>query len=139
MKKGELLSKALMLATTKHDGQFDRGGVPYVMHCLKVLHYTKSDDEEVQMIAVLHDVVEDTDVTYKLLNQMGFSERVIEGIRCLTKIPGESEEEYLAKVMSNQDAIRVKLADRRLKGVTEKDIRRIEKYHNMYMTLKDLV
>lgn len=145
MKKGELLSKALMLATTKHDGQFDRGGVPYVMHCLKVLHYTKSDDEEVQMIAVLHDVVEDTDVTYKLLRDMGFSERVIDGIRCLTKVPGETEEEYLAKVMSNKDAIIVKLADlrhnsdiRRLKGVTEKDVRRIEKYHRMYLTLRDL-
>lgn len=59
--------------------------------------------------------------------------------------PGETEEEYLAKVMSNKDAIIVKLADlrhnsdiRRLKGVTEKDVRRIEKYHRMYLTLRDL-
>jgi hypothetical protein len=84
-------------------------------------------------------------VTYQMLRDMSFSDRVIDGIRCLTKVPGESPEEYLAKVMSNHDAILVKLADlrhnsdiRRLKGVTEKDIKRIEKYHKMYLVLKEL-
>ena len=141
------LNKMLVLVATEFDGIFDKGGVPYLLHCLKVMHYTRSEDDEIQQIALGHDLVEDRkNVTYKLLREMGFSERVIEGIRCLTKVPGETEEEYLAKVMSNTDAIRVKLADlrhnsdiRRLKGVTEKDIKRIEKYHRMYMSLKDLV
>jgi hypothetical protein len=77
---------------------------------------------------------------------MGFSERVIEGIRSMTKVPGETNDEYLAKIKANPDAIRVKLADlrhnsdiRRLKGVTEKDVKRIEKYHKMYLELRDLV
>jgi (p)ppGpp synthase/HD superfamily hydrolase len=141
------LNKMLVLVATEFDGIFDKGGVPYLLHCLKVMHYTRSEDDEIQQIALGHDLVEDRkNVTYKLLREMGFSERVIDGIRCLTKVPGESEDEYLAKVMSNKDAIRVKLADlrhnsdiRRLKGVTEKDIKRIEKYHRMFLALKDLV
>ena len=141
------LNKMLVLVTTEFDGIYDKGGMPYVLHCLKVMHYLKSDDDELCQIALGHDLIEDRkNVTYKMLRDMGFSERVIEGIRCMTKVPGETEEEYLAKVMSNPDSIRVKLADlrhnsdiRRLKGVTEKDVRRIEKYHRMYMALKDLV
>lgn len=141
------LNKMLVLVTTEFDGIYDKGGVPYVLHCLKVMHYLKSDDEELQQIALGHDLVEDRkNVTYMKLRDMGFSERVVEGIRCLTKIPGESPEEYLAKVKSNKDSIRVKLCDlrhnsdiRRLKGTTPKDIARIEKYHAMYIELKDLV
>ena len=141
------LNKMLVLVATEFDGIFDKGGVPYLLHCLKVLHYTRSEEEDVQCIALGHDLIEDRkNVTYRLLREMGFNGRVIEGIRCLTKVPGETEEEYLTKVMSNPDAIRVKLADlrhnsdiRRLKGVTEKDVRRIEKYHRMYMALKSLV
>lgn len=146
MKRGEMLNKMLVLATTKFDGVFDKGGNPYILHCLKVMYYIKSDDEELQCIALGHDLVEDTDVTYVQLRLLGFTERVIEGIRAMTKVPGETHEEYVAKVKSNPDAIRVKLADlrhnsdiRRLKGVTEKDIKRIAKYHAMYLELKDLV
>lgn len=138
----------IVLATTEFDGIYDRGGVPYILHCLKVMHYLKSEDDELQQIAVGHDLIEDRykTVTYQRLRDMGFSERVIEGIRCLTKVPGETEEEYLAKVLSNPDAICVKLADlrhnsdiRRLKGVTSKDLARIEKYHKMYLILKEHV
>lgn len=146
MKRGEALNKMLVLVTTKFDGKFDRGGVPYVLHCLKVMHYIKSDDEELMCIALGHDLVEDTDVTYASLREMGFSERVIVGIRAMTKVPGETNDEYMERIKACPDAIRVKLADlrhnsdiRRLKGVTEKDIKRIEKYHRMFMELKELV
>lgn len=148
MKRGEMLNKMLVLVTTEFDGVFDKGGQPYVLHCLKVFHYSKSEDEELQCIALGHDLIEDRykTVTYQRLRDMGFSERVIEGIRCLTKVSGETEEEYLAKVLSNPDAICVKLADlrhnsdiRRLKGVTSKDLARIEKYHKMYLILKEHV
>jgi (p)ppGpp synthase/HD superfamily hydrolase len=145
-KQGELLNKMLVLATTKFDGIFDKGGSPYILHCLKVFYYLKTDDEELQCIGLGHDLVEDTDVTYVDLRNMGFSERIIEGIRAMTKVPGETNDEYLARIKQNNDAIRVKLADlrhnsdiRRLKGVTEKDILRIEKYHKMFLELKDLV
>jgi len=147
MKRGEELNKMLVLVTTEFDGIFDKGGVPYVLHCLKVMHYLKSEDEELMCIALGHDLVEDRkNITYARLREMGFSERVIVGIAAVTKLPGESPEEYLAKIMANPDAIRVKLADlrhnsdiRRLKGITAKDVARIEKYHKMYLTLKELV
>lgn len=146
MKKGEQLNKMLVLVTNKFDGVFDRGGQPYVLHCLKVMHYLKCDDEELQCIALGHDLVEDTDVTYQLLRDMGFSDRVLSGIRAMTKVPGETNEEYLERIKACPDAVRVKLADlrhnsdiRRLKGVTEKDIKRIAKYHSMYLELKALV
>ena len=143
--KGKQLNDMLVLVATKFDGVFDRGGTPYVLHCLKVMHYLRSDDEDLMCIALGHDLAEDTDVTYESLRHQGFSERVIEGIRALTKVPGETPAEYLARIKGNPDAIRVKLCDlrhnsdiRRLKGVTEKDVRRIEKYHHMYLELKAL-
>lgn len=143
MDKGELLNKMLVLATTRHAGQFDRGGNPYILHPLKVMYYLKSNDEELQCIALAHDLVEDTDTTYDELRSMGFTERVIEGIAALTKLPGESYDQYKERVKANPDAIKVKMADlrhntdiRRLKGVTEKDLARVEKYQRFYLELQ---
>lgn len=93
MKKGEMLSKAILIATNAHHGQFDRGGNPYILHPLKVLHYLNSNDEELMCIAVLHDVIEDSDVTYKDLVNAGMSVRVIAGVKALTKVPGQTYEE----------------------------------------------
>lgn len=143
MKKGEMLNKMLVLATNRHAGQFDRGGNPYILHPLKVMYYLKSDDEELQCIALAHDLIEDTDTTFAELKDLGFTDRVIEGIRCLTKMPGESYDDYKQRVKANKDAVKVKMCDlrhntdlRRLKGVTEKDMARMEKYHRFFMELK---
>ena len=143
MRKGEMLAQMLHIATSAHHGQFDRGGNPYILHPLRVMSFLKSDDEELQCIALGHDVIEDTSVTYKDLREAGISERVIVGIRALTKQPGQTYEEYKEGVFANQDAMRVKICDlrhntdiRRLKGVTEKDIARMAKYHQFYMEIR---
>jgi (p)ppGpp synthase/HD superfamily hydrolase len=143
MNKGELLNKMLVLATNAHAGQYDKGGKPYILHPLKVMHYLKSEDEELQCIALGHDVIEDTKVTYVQLRELGITDRIIEGIRALTKIPGETYDEYKERVFANEDAMRVKMADlrhntdiRRLKGVTEKDIARVTKYHMFYLEIQ---
>ena len=135
MKKGELLGKVLVLATNAHAGQFDRGGNPYILHPLKVMHYLKTTDEELQCIALLHDVIEDTNTTWEDL-------REIAAVSALTKMPGQSYDQYKQEVMANEDAMRVKMADlrhntdiRRLKGVTEKDIARMAKYNVFYLEL----
>ena len=145
MNTNEMLSKAIALAAEKHKGQFDKAGKPYILHTLKVMHYTKSEDNEILCIAVLHDIVEDTDVTYAYLKEIGFSDRIVNAIKCLTKVKGETYEEYKQKVMSNKDSCVVKLADlrhnsdiRRLKGVTQKDIERTVKYHQFYTELKGI-
>ncbi len=143
------LSNMLIIATQRHDGQFDKGGNPYILHPLKVMHYLRSDDAELQCIALGHDLIEDTfddvhtGLTYLL--SRGFSNRVVDGIFALTKRPGQTFEEYKEQVKGNHDAILVKMADlrhnsdiRRLKGVTQKDIERIEKYHRFYLELKEL-
>ena len=143
MKKGEMLGTMLHIATNAHNGQFDKGGKPYILHPLKVMHYLKTDDEELMCMALGHDVIEDTSTTYKELRDAGISERVIDGIRCLTKQPGQTYEEYKEGVFASVDAMKVKMADlrhntdiRRLKGVTEKDIARIAKYNTFYMEIK---
>jgi guanosine-3',5'-bis(diphosphate) 3'-pyrophosphohydrolase len=144
-KKGELLNKMLVLATNRHAGQFDKGGNPYILHPLAVMHLLESKDEELQAIAVGHDIVEDTGVTYAELRELGFTERIIDGIKSLTKVPGESYDEYKAKVKANPDAVSVKMADlkhntriERLKGVTAKDMARMEKYFIFYIELCNL-
>lgn len=143
MKKGQQLGTMIVLATNGHAGQYDRGGNPYILHALKVLHYLKSDDEDLQVMAVGHDLIEDTNTTYSDLRAAGISERAIAGIRALTKVPGETYNEYKERVFANEDAMRVKLADlrhnsdiRRLKGVTEKDIARIAKYHAFFLEIQ---
>lgn len=143
MKKGELLGKVLVLATNAHAGQFDRGGNPYILHPMKVMHYLKSDDEELQCIALLHDVIEDTKTTWQDLRDIGCTERVMAAVSALTKMPGQSYEEYKQEVMANEDAMRVKMADlrhntdiRRLKGVSQKDIDRMAKYNRFYLEIQ---
>lgn len=146
MKRGTMLSTAIRIATQAHDGQYDRGGMPYILHPLKVLHYCKSQDEEILCIAVLHDVVEDSSVTWSDLREAHMSERVISAVRALTKIPGQSYDEYREAVFSNRDAMLVKLADlrhntdiRRLKGVTVKDRERMARYHEFAFDIQHML
>ena len=143
MKKGEMLDAMLVLATNAHAGQFDKGGKPYILHPLRVMSFLKEDDEELQCIALGHDVIEDTKTTWKDLEAIGMSTRVIAGIRTLTKLPGQSYDEYKTVVFTNRDAMKVKLCDlrhntdiRRLKGVTQKDIERMAKYHQFYLEIQ---
>lgn len=145
MKPGEMLTAILGIATQRHAGQYDKQGKPYILHCLKVMHYLDSDDEELQCIAVGHDLIEDTKTTFAELKDIGMSDRVIEGIRCMTRMPGETEDDYQNRVKGNRDTIKVKRADirhntdiRRLKGISDKDITRIRKYHKLYLELVEL-
>ena len=144
------LSNMLVLATQRHDGQFDKGGMPYILHPLKVMHYLKTADQELQCIALGHDLIEDTfknaSEGFGFLKARGFSERVISGIRSMTKLPGFTYEQYKMQIKINPDAVLVKMADlrhnsdiRRLKGVTLKDVERTVRYHEFYQELKEIL
>lgn len=109
--KGEMLSNMLMLATYKHAGQLDKSGQPYILHPLAVMHLLYTDDEELQCIALGHDLIEDTDTSLYDLENLGFSDRVVRAIYALTRPEGMPYFEYKAQVKTNPDAIRVKLAD----------------------------
>jgi (p)ppGpp synthase/HD superfamily hydrolase len=146
-RKGEMLNRMLVLVTNKFDGVFDKGGQPYVLHCLKVMYLTKTDDEELQCIALGHDLIEDTNVTAAQLLAMGFTDRIVLGIVAMSKVKENfSQEVYMMQLKGNKDATRVKLADlrhnsdiRRLKDIGEKEMKRLAKYHSMYLELKKLV
>ena len=149
MNANQQLAHMLVIAAQRHDGQFDKGGNPYILHPLKVMHYVESDDLEVKTICVGHDLIEDTFKTVRegegYLRHRGFSERVIQGILAMTKREGQTFEQYKEQVKSNHDAVLVKMADlrhnsdiRRLKGATEKDIQRTIRYHQFYLELKEL-
>ena len=137
----------LVLVTDKFDGIYDKGGQPYVLHCLKVMYYAKTDDEELQCIALGHDLIEDTDTTAEDLLHMEFTDRIVSGIVAMSKVKENfSHDVYMMQLRNNKDAARVKLADlrhnsdiRRLKDVGEKEIKRLAKYHKMYLELKEIV
>jgi guanosine-3',5'-bis(diphosphate) 3'-pyrophosphohydrolase len=140
----QLLEKMILLAVNAHAGQMDKGGIPYILHPITVLQEVMnlSDDEELACIAILHDVIEDTDVTFIDLYREGATARIVNGVVCLTKMPGETYEEYKERVFSNRDAMIVKMADlrhnsnlARLKGITEKDIKRAARYLTFYYEL----
>lgn len=135
------------LAAERHVDQFDAQGDPYIYHCQKVLHYVRKfrpDDYELQAVAVGHDLIEDTKTSFAELYELGFSDRVIEGIRALTNLPGETEDDKMGRICENVDAMLTKsLGDlrhntdiRRGKGLRQKDFDRLQKYHTRYHTIK---
>jgi guanosine-3',5'-bis(diphosphate) 3'-pyrophosphohydrolase len=111
LKKGEMIDKMIRLAVKGHAGQFDKGGNPYILHVLKVMDNLHTDDEELQCIAVGHDLIEDTKVTAKAMRLQGISPRVVSGIEMLTKKKGQTDDEYLTVILSSVDCMRVKKAD----------------------------
>ena len=103
----------------------------------------RTSDEELMAIAVLHDVVEDCGVSFDELRAVGMTERVVTGVKDLTRQPGETYEQFIERLACNPDALRVKLEDlrdnsdlTRLKGVTEKDVSRMQKYMNAFKNLE---
>ena len=137
----KLLGKAISIATEAHAGQFDKGGRPYILHPLHLMNQL-SYDVELMIIAVLHDVVEDSDWTIGGLRNEGFTKRVVSAVARLTHRPDDSYDHYIFRVGTNYDALRVKRKDlehnsciTRLKGVTSKDLERAEKYHKAFMYL----
>lgn len=128
-----MLEKAILIAVNAHQGQIDKGGKPYILHPLRLMFSRK--DEVEQIIAVLHDVIEDTDVTLDYLRKEGFSEEILSALDALTRRKGESYEEFISRIINNKAACHVKLADlndnmnlSRIEHPTEKDYKRIEKY-----------
>ena len=100
---------AEQIATIAHEGQVDKAGVAYINHPRTVASMCES--EEGKIVGWLHDVVEDTDVTFEELREKGFSDVVIEALRCVTKEEGYEISEYYTKIKNTPIAREVKLAD----------------------------
>ena len=137
------LEKAILLACQAHQGQRDKSGQPYIPHPLRMM--MKVEGEVEKIAAVLHDVVEDTDRTLEDLKKEGFPPEVLDAVDCLSHREGESYEDFIHRVRKNPVAVKVKIADiednmdvRRLKGVEEKDWKRLIKYLKYWKELKEL-
>ncbi|USF29868.1 hypothetical protein [Clostridium sp. MD294] len=128
-----MLEKAILFALKAHSGQKDKAGKNYILHTLRVM--LCFEKEQQQIVAVLHDVLEDSEMTEQDLKKAGFSQQIIEAVVCLTKKEGECYFNYIQRVKQNDVARVVKLADlednmnlKRIQNVTQKDIQRVEKY-----------
>jgi (p)ppGpp synthase/HD superfamily hydrolase len=136
-----ILDVAIAFAAKAHAGQLDKAGKPYILHPLRLM--MKFDELEEQLASLLHDVVEDGDVTLDELRGLGIPEVTVVAIDCLTKRPGETYEQFISRIRPNPLATKVKIADirdnldlTRLPALQEKDLERAAKYHQALLYLQ---
>lgn len=129
----QTLERAIAIAATAHAGQVDKGGAPYILHPLKVM--LRMTTLEQRIVAVLHDVVEDCGISVDDLRKEGFSEEVLMAIESVSKVPGESYEDFVDRAAQNPIGRVVKLADleensdlSRIASPSWEDLERVEKY-----------
>ena len=148
----EQLALAISITSKAFENVLDKGGEPYILHCLEVRrNVMRWDDTELEVAAILHDIVEDTDEdsdinwTLNSLRRKGFSERVIKIVDSLTRRfdEGETYEQFISRILNDSDSIKCKMGDiehnsliLRLKGIRQKDSERIIKYNKSYWLLK---
>ena len=136
---------AARIAYKAHEGQVDVCGMPYIMHPLHVAEQMQTEEEAAA--ALLHDVIEDTDLTLDDLRTQGISEEVVEAVDLLTNRGNMSYKDYLLRIKTNPIALAVKLADvthnmdeTRLYGLSEPlDRERSERWHRKYPIAKKLL
>lgn len=135
------LERAIAIAAEAHAGQTDKGGQPYVLHPLRVMLRVATESERIA--AVLHDVVEDSDVSLEALSAQGFSDDVVCAVEALTKRPGETRLEAAHRAAANAIARVVKLADNaenldvsRIPEPTPGDLARLVEYRQVRAILE---
>ena len=128
-----LTKRAIQFAFDAHRGQYDKSGLPYITHPLHVAESMETEDECV--VALLHDVLEDTDITIEYLTRIGISDRQIAALKLLCHDDSVPYLEYVQAIRVDPIARKVKLADlhhnsdlTRLSVITTQDIERVEKY-----------
>lgn len=135
-----LIEKALQCALDAYAGKLDRAGAPYILHPLRVM--ARFREPSLQAAALLHDVVEDSEITLEDLRRRGFPERVVALVGLLTRRDGESYMEFIQRLSGDPEALQLKKADiednmnaLRLPALSKKDLERLAKYHKAWMRL----
>ena len=128
-----LTKRAYKIAFEAHRDQLDKTGLPYIHHPLHLAF--QMSDEVTTCVALLHDVVEDSDMTFEELEKLGFGGEIVDALRLLTHAEDVPYMDYVREIKKNPVAAAVKRADlmhnsdmTRLDVVTEKDLQRAEKY-----------
>jgi len=134
------LEKAIIKAAMVHENQKDKAGEAYIFHVLRVMMNVNTEDEKI--VALLHDVIEDSDVSAEELKKEGYPPHVTDAIECMTKNPDEPYETYIQRVKTNPISRKVKLADlednmnvKRMHNLSDWDIERLRKYHRAWIEL----
>lgn len=144
MTKMPNLEHAIALAVKAHSGQTDKAGQAYILHPLRVMFTVEG--ETTRIVAIMHDVVEDTDYTFDDLREMGYSEDIIEALDCITRRDDETYERFIERSMPNPIARQVKIADlednmdvRRMgTPISQNDMERLERYRAAWQVLKSV-
>lgn len=143
MNWNDLYDRALHIAIRAHKGQKDKSGREYVIHPIRVAEQCKNP--KAKIVALLHDTIEDTDVTANHLREQGFPEEIIDGVLSVTKREGETYDDFVKRAAENPIGKEVKKADlednmdiRRLKEITETDVERLRKYLRAWLYLNNL-
>lgn len=138
----KLTRLASKIAYRAHDGQTDKAGVPYIFHPIHIAE--QMDSEESCVVALLHDVIEDSDITLEILSKY-FNDDIITALRVLTKKENDDYVMYIKRVKTNKLATKVKIKDlehnrdlTRLDEVTDKDRKRSLKYWEAIRYLEDI-
>ncbi len=140
-----MLGIAIDIASSIFRSKYDKGGRPYILHCLWVMDKVRHLGDNYMIAAVLHDVIEDSQYwDLERMKAAGFNQEVLDALELLTHDKETPYQEYIQRLAINKIAREVKLRDlehnskiTRLKGVTDKDIERMEKYHRAYTFLKN--
>lgn len=137
------IERAIAIAAEAHEGQIDKAGAPYVFHPLRLMMRMATIEERI--VAVLHDVVEDSAITFEDLEKEGFSTAVLEALESVTRRPSENYDKFVLRAATNPIGRRVKLIDledncdlSRISAPTERDFSRIEKYRRAIATINAL-
>lgn len=137
----KMTKKALRLSFNAHKDQVDKSGMPYVYHPFHLAE--QMDSEETVTVALLHDVVEDTDYTMEDMIAMGFPKSVTDALALMTHDKAVPYMDYVAKIKANPIATAVKLADlrhnsdtSRLETIDETVLRRVQKYRDAIALLE---
>lgn len=130
-----MIEKCKEIATRLHDGQFRRGGEPYISHPQSVVEFLYEEDEVVISAGWLHDTIEDCGVSERDLLEMGVPAPVVELVGVLTHLESETYEDYIKRISKNKQATRIKLADIYCNLVDSPTEKQIKKYNKAKLVL----
>jgi hypothetical protein len=136
-----MLGKAIVIAVKAHEGVMSQDGTPFVLHPMRLMMAALGTEDKI--VAILHDTVEDTDVTLDSLKEEGFSGEVLAALDCVSRRQGEGYEDFIMRIRPNEMARRVKLLDlrdnidlTRLTKVGRYELDRAGKYHRAIQYLE---
>jgi (p)ppGpp synthase/HD superfamily hydrolase len=135
------LTTAIKIACDAHANQTDKAGEPYILHPLRLMERFR--DKSTMIVAVLHDVIEDSQHDLDFLQAQGFDKSILEAVDAITKRKNEAYKDFIERLSFNDMAVKVKIEDlkdnldlTRLKNIVDKDLERIDKYHKALVFLK---